>query len=310
MNYQEWASTWLENYIKPTAKLKTYHRYCEIVYTQLRENIGEYELDNLSPILLQGLVCHLLSTGNKKTGKGLSPNTVNATITVIQSSLRVAYNLGLTQNNIIGKIRRPKSNEKKITCFTKEEQRKIEEAVKSSKKLKMHGILLSLYTGLRIGELLALEWTDIDFQNELIFVTKTCFDGKDTNGHFGRITNSPKTETSQRTIPIPKQLLSVLKWMKQHAQNKYVISESPKPLAVRSYQRSFKRLLQKLEIAHRGFHSLRHTFATRALEVGVDVKTLSEILGHKNPNVTLKRYAHSMTDHKREMMNKIGNLLQ
>ena len=78
---------------------------------------------------------------------------------------------------------------------------------------------------------------------------------------------------------------------------------------VRSYQKTFELLLKRLRIPHKGFHSLRHTFATRALECGMDVKTLSEILGHKNPTITLKRYAHSMMEHKAEMMNRLGKLL-
>lgn len=78
---------------------------------------------------------------------------------------------------------------------------------------------------------------------------------------------------------------------------------------MRSYQRTFEILLKKLGIAHKGFHALRHTFATRALEVGMDVKTLSEILGHQNPTITLQRYAHSMIEHKTEMMNKVGRFL-
>ena len=173
----------------------------------------------------------------------------------------------------------------------------------------MYGILICLYMGLRIGELLALEWTDVDFSKNELSITKTCFDGKDKNGVFGRITNAPKTDTSMRIIPIPKSLVPILKEMKRKAKNQYVISNGEKPLMVRSYQRSFERLLKRLQIPHKGFHSLRHTFATRALEIGVDVKTLSEILGHKNANVTLQRYAHSMPEHKKEVMNKIGKLL-
>lgn len=78
---------------------------------------------------------------------------------------------------------------------------------------------------------------------------------------------------------------------------------------VRSYQNTFKLLLKRLKIPHKGFHAIRHTFATRALECGMDVKTLAEILGHKNPTITLKRYAHSMMEHKKEMMNRLGELL-
>lgn len=309
MKYNEWLNVWLENYVKPSAKQKTYIRYNEIVHKQIDERFEGFELNELSPIILQQFVTELMTSGNKKTGEGLSASTVNGIITVIQNSLQTAYNLGYIQNDVSRKIKRPRLNEKQVTCFTIAEQKQIEQEVLQSKKPKMKGILICLYTGLRIGELLALEWTDIDFSKEELSITKTCFDGKDKNGMFCRITNTPKTDTSIRVIPIPKKLIPILKDMKKSAKNQYLISDSEKTLAVRSYQRSFERLLIKLGIPKKGFHALRHTFATRALEVGVDVKTLSEILGHKNANVTLQRYAHSMPEHKKEMMNRVGKLL-
>lgn len=309
MKYSEWLNIWLENYIKPSVKQKTYIRYKEIIEKQIGARFDTYALDELTPMVFQQFVTELLTSGNVKTGAGLSASTVNAVITVIQNSLQTAYNLGYIQSEVGGKIKRPKLKEKQVSCFTVAEQKLIEQEILNSKKPKMKGILICLYTGLRIGELLALEWTDVDLTKGELSVTKTCFDGKDKNGVFCRITNAPKTDTSVRAIPIPKQLIPILKEMKKRAKNQYVISDSDKILAVRSYQRSFERLLKKLGIPHRGFHSLRHTFATRALEVGVDVKTLSEILGHKNANVTLQRYAHSMLEHKRDMMNQIGKLL-
>ena len=160
------------------------------------------------------------------------------------------------------------------------------------------------------GELLALEWSDIDFQKGIISVSKSCHDGKDDNGQFARITDTPKTETSEREIPFPKQLIPYLRNLKKDSNSVYVIaSDSDKLISVRAYQRSFELFLKRLHIPHKGFHSLRHTFATRALECGMDVKTLSEILGHKNANVTLNRYVHSLMEHKREMMNRLGKLL-
>ena len=88
-----------------------------------------------------------------------------------------------------------------------------------------------------------------------------------------------------------------------------VVGNGSKIITVRSYQRSFELLLKKQKISHHGFHALRHTFATRAIECGMDVKSLSEILGHKNPTITLKRYVHSFMEHKREYMNRLGKLL-
>ena len=161
---------------------------------------------------------------------------------------------------------------------------------------------------MRIGELLALTWKDIDFGKGLLFVSKTCHDGSDGCNHI-RLIDSPKTVHSRRVIPLPKQILPLLKNLKKRSNCEYIIADGDKPVFVRSYQRTFELLLKKLGIVHKGFHSLRHTFATRALECGMDVKTLSELLGHKNATVTLNRYAHSLLEHKTDMMNRLGKLL-
>ena len=195
-----------------------------------------------------------------------------------------------------------------MDCFSVSEQKKIENYILQSGKDKLFGIVLCLYTGLRIGELLALTWSDIDFGKGLLFVSKTCHDGNDGENHI-RIIDSPKTVNSRRVIPLPKQILPLLKGLKKRSEGEYIVADGDKPVFVRSYQRTFELLLKKLHIPHKGFHSLRHTFATRALECGMDVKTLSEILGHKNATITLNRYAHSLWEHKSEMMNKLGKLL-
>ena len=262
------------------------------------------ELDALTPLVLQPFITELLQRGNKTTGKGLSANSVNAVISVIQSSLKTAHLLGLTKEYTADKIKRPKLKEKPVECFSLAEQKMIEQAILTGKKDKQYGIILCLYSGLRIGELLALQWSDIDLAKGILTVSKSCHDGKG-----GLIIDEPKTATSRRMIPLPKQLLPILKLWKKRSGSPFVVSSNGKPILVRSYQRSFELLLKKLKIPHKGFHSLRHTFATRAIECGMDVKTLSEILGHKNPTVTLNRYAHSLMEHKTDMMNKLGRLL-
>lgn len=309
MKYKEWLEEWLDNYIKPTAKERTYTRYYEIVHQHISPHLGEYKLNDLTPIVIQKFVTHLSQCGNLKTGAGLSPNSVNSIITVIQGSLETANRIGLSDEYTADKVKRPKITEKQISCFTPAEQKQIEQAVMNDKKIKMFGILLCLYSGLRVGEVLALEWTDIDFVKSELTVNKTCHDGKDKDGKFCRVTDTPKTESSRRVIPIPKQLLPHLREVKKKSSSKYVVSNGEKIISVRSYQKTFTSLLKRLGIQHKGFHSLRHTFATRALECGMDIKTLSEILGHKNPTITLNRYVHSLMEHKKEMMNKLGKLL-
>ena len=304
MKYIDWLNQWLENYIRPSVKVRSYKRYAIIVEKHIKDRIGNVELGELTPFILQRFITELLQSGNRKTGNGLSPNSVNAVISVLQNSLKMAHVLGLIPEYTADKLKRPKHKEKSVECFTLAEQKKIEHAVITGKKDKLYGILLCLYSGLRIGELIALQWKDIDFVKGILTVSKSGHDGKS-----GLVIEEPKTVSSRRIIPLPKQLLPILKGIKKRSVSPFVVSSNGKPIFVRSYQRSFGLLLKKLHIPHRGFHSLRHTFATRAIECGMDVKTLSEILGHKNHNITLNRYAHSLMEHKADMMNKIGKLL-
>ena len=309
MKYKDWLEEWLEHYVLPTAKDKTFNRYSEIIHHHVIPKLGNLELSEISPIILQHFITELLQNGNLKTGEGLAVNSVNSIITVIQNSLRTAFNLGYIKEYSADKIKRPKAKEKAVTCFTVQEQKQIEQAVLKGKKDKMFGVLLCFYTGLRIGELLALKWSDIDFQKGILTVSRSCHDGKGQDGKYTRIEDTPKTLSSRRCIPLPKQLVPLIKEAKKKSRSDYVVANGEKPISVRSYQESFNLLLRKLKIPHRGFHSIRHTFATRALECGMDVKTLSEILGHKSPTVTLNRYSHSLLEHKKEMMNRLGKLL-
>jgi integrase len=220
----------------------------------------------------------------------------------------MAYNLGLMNESVVNHIVRPRKIEKRVDCFLPSEQKKIEQAVVNDRRDKMIGIIICLYTGIRLGELLALEWKDIDFQKGELTINKTCYDSKDDKGNYIRIIDTPKTPSSFRTVPIPKQIVPLLKRVKQRSNSINVIAEGKKVPSVRSYQRSFELLQKKLNVNHHGFHALRHTFATRAIECGMDVKSLSEILGHKNPTVTLNRYVHSLMTQKKIYMNRLGRL--
>lgn len=169
------------------------------------------ELHELTPMILQKYVSELLECGNKRTGMGLSSSAVNSIITVIQNSLHTAFNLRYIDDMVGDKLKRPKAVEKQVECFSVVEQKQIEQAVRETSKPYMVGVLICLYTGLRIGELLALEWSDIDFSNGTLMVDKTCHYGKNRDGQYGRIVDTPKTETSIRLIPLPKQLIPLMK---------------------------------------------------------------------------------------------------
>lgn len=311
MKYEDWLKSWLGNYVRVSLKYRTYVNYSERIEKHVIPNLGECELNELTSLKIQCFVRELAERGNVKTGKGLALSTINGIITIIGSSLDMAYAVGVLENYPKHVVKRPKVEDDRVRCFSVSDQKKIETAILGSvdKKPRMFGVILSLYTGMRIGELLALEWSDIDFRNEVISVTKTCYYGKTPSGCFGRMTDKPKTHSSSRLIPLPKQLVPFLKELKKNSKSVYVVSNGINPVAMRSYQASFSALLKKINVPHESFHTLRHTFATRAIECGMDVKSLSEILGHKNPSITLKKYVHSFMRHKKEMMNKVGKLL-
>lgn len=302
MKYKDWLDEWIAYYVTPNTKERTQEKYRSQVDRHIKPELGEYELSELSAAVLQKFTARL-------TESGLAANTVNGIVSVLKFSLKRAVILGFASAQFTDAIVRPKATEKQVECFTKDEQRKIESYIQASKKNKLFGIVLCLYTGLRIGEMLALTWRDVDLVKNIITVNKSCHDGWNKGKYIKKI-EPPKTENSNRIVPIPKQLIAKLKELKRCGECAYVIAgKSEYGTQVRSYQKTFTRLLKKIGVQHKGFHALRHTFATRALEVGMDVKTLSEILGHGNPTVTLKRYAHSMLEHKIEMMNRVGRLL-
>lgn len=301
MKYQDWLNEWLSNCVKPFVKGRTYEKYERTIRINISPMLGGYDLNELSGSVLQKYVAKLAAA--------YSANSISSIISILQNSLKQAVKMGVVKSQHADCIIRPKLQEKTVECFTVDEQKKIERYVIQRDKTKLIGILICLYTGLRIGELLALTWFDIDMKKQLLYINKSCHDDWDGGGYH-KIIEKPKTTNSQRIIPIPRALIPYIKKLKQQATGIYLLDNGAKTLSVRSYQRTFELLLKRLNIPHRGFHVLRHTFATRALECGMDVKTLSEVLGHRNPTITLNRYAHSLMEHKYAMMNKLGRNLQ
>lgn len=301
MIYKKYLELWLEYYVKPVTKEKTYNGYRQQVEKYIIPILGKYDLHQLTAERLQGFVSSLMKME-------LSSNTISGIISRLKTSLKTAKLVGKITLDLATVIVRPRIKERKIECFTKKEQQKIEEYILLSGTTRMLGVIICLYTGVRLGELLSLKWDDINLPKGIISISKTCRDSWE-NGEYVKIIDTPKTESSKRIIPIPKQLKGVFKKLSNQKCGEYVIcGRSQYGAEVRTYQRSFSVLLDRLSIEHKGFHSLRHTFATRAVECGMDIKTLSEILGHKNPSITLKRYTHSMLEHKKQMMNRVGNL--
>lgn len=205
--------------------------------------------------------------------------------------------------NRIENVTLPKSravNEKPL--LKSSEQQKLRYALIKSNSLSDLGILIASATGVRIGELCGLKWSDIDFEKSIMTVRRTVQRIQNVGRKGTRlIIGTPKSTASKREIPLPDFMLQYLRKAYAIGDN-YILSNSDKPIEPRTMQYRFKSLLKRLNLSQVNFHQLRHQFATGCIEAGVDVKTLSEILGHSSVEMTLNRYVHSSTERKRACM--------
>jgi len=204
---------------------------------------------------------------------------------------------------------RPASKKNNLNVLSIKEQEILEKNIMTDCDERKLGVLLSLYTGLRIGEVCGLKWDDIDFSTNTIHIHQTIervtnVDEKGKGRKTKLVVGEVKTVSSNRIIPIPKSLLLLLK---EYAnRNNYVIPGKSYPyIDPRTYQYTFQRYLKQCNLRKINYHVLRHTFATRCVESGMDIKTLSEILGHANVNITLNTYVHSSIEQKRIQLDKL-----
>lgn len=296
---------------KYSIKERTYFFYRQLLLNHIEEEIGNIDLKEITQDVIDSYIINKYKSGNKNTGKGLSYSSTKLLIGIINRALEYAYKKKYINDKLQIEVTIKNNIFKKVDALSKEEQRKIENYIINKNKIYSYGVLLSLYTGLRIGELLALKWRDIDFKNKIININKTVCKIIKSNKTV-TIESTPKTSSSIREIPLNNSIIILLKDLKRYQENKseYVISKNTgKQIDIRAYQASLSRILKRLNIKHYSFHSLRHTFATRCLELGVDIKTLSELLGHTNPTITLNRYVHSNMNLKRVALNKISKQL-
>jgi len=200
---------------------------------------------------------------------------------------------------------------KKIEIFSHAEHFKLFQYINSNLDEKSLGILISLLCGLRIGEVCGLKWCDIDFENEILSVNRTVqriYIKKTISSESKIIISSPKTASSFRNIPLSKHLIKTMKKLRKN-NNFYIISGNRNFIEPRIYRKYYYSILSSLNISKLSFHSLRHTFATQAIELGTDYKTVAEILGHSSINTTLNLYVHPKMEYKRKCLNLIYNEL-
>ena len=218
----------------------------------------------------------------------------------------IMVDYSLANSVAILEIKAPSFKQKQIETFNDYELQVISKYILRKFSLANAAILLCLNTGLRLGEVCALRWTDIDINAQTLTI-KQSVQRITQNGKSQLLLQTPKSETSKRTIPLTAEILLMLKSLKKNNNKEYVFGVSA-PLEPRTLQYRFVSLLKKCGIQQRNFHVLRHTFASRYVAAGADIKSLSEILGHSNVRITMQLYVHPTLEQKRSYMENISIL--
>lgn len=303
---------WLENSSmrqKDATKLK----YQFIVDQHIKPQIGALPISQIDEITINRFLFQKQQDGRLDREGGLSPSYIKCIATVINSALQFAVSQNYC-NPVRVSLNTPTVPKKELQILDKELQLHLERQIEDNCSPTGLGILISLNAGLRIGEVCALTWDDVNLEKRIISVRHTVSrvptSDKESESRSCLVIGKPKTASSTRDIPISSRLYLVLQKMKCQATSDFVISTKDTFVSPRTYEYRFHRLLENYEVPNINYHALRHTFATRCIEVGVDVKTLSEIMGHSNVGITLNTYVHSSMELKREQMEKLSALLE
>lgn len=303
-NFAKLSEEWLENK-RLCVKESTLAHYKMIIGKHILPLLGKYDVSAVSLDVVQQYMNRLLLDG-------YAVKTANDILTVIKSILKYAERKGFHHNCDLSIISL-KAHKSEVEILTLFEQERLCNYLVNNLNDKNLGILLCIYTGIRIGELCALKWSDIDMREKVLSVNKTMLRIRDnySEQHGSKtkiIITPPKSEDSIREIPIPNFVINILKNFRRNPDAYVLTGTETDFIEPRSMQYYFKKVLKKCGIRSVKFHILRHTFATRCIENGFEIKSLSEILGHSSIKITLDRYVHSSMDLKRKNMEKLDFL--
>ena len=285
------AQEWLEN-IKEKRKNSTYVKY-SLIYKKYIEKIGNLTLSEVTDSYVKQILDDTLSDSVCKS--------IYCVLNQILKYTATQYSL------IVVSLKKPNSRicQEPVKALSKSEQKKLIETLYQRMDLFKVAVLMSLFTGLRLGELCGLKWSDIDFENKTLTIRRTV-QRLYANGYNTKtilMETPPKSLHSRREIPLSDMVMELLQ--KFHNNTEYVFGGN-KPLEPRTLQYQFKKILNEAGLQGINFHILRHTFFTNCIEGGADVKSLSEILGHSNVQITLNRYVHPSIDTKRRYMQNLA----
>ena len=297
---------WLETTTKGL-KDSTRIKYQYLYESYLASDLGNYRMCELSEDRVKSLVARLFSSGGKN-GTGISGKTISDAVRVLKNVIRFASIRNYPVDNSALEVT-VRITPKQLKILSVHEQEKLIDYIQKNPTNSNLGILLSLFTGIRIGELCALKWKDINLTEHTIHIQRTMqrLKSDDTGSKTQIIFSRPKSTCSERDIPLPDIVSRLFKHT--YDPDFYFLSGSGKYFVEpRTLQYRFDSVLKQCGIPHVSFHTLRHTFATRCVEIGFDLKSLSEILGHANVNITLNRYVHPSFDIKAQNMRRLSEV--
>ncbi len=304
--FQTVAASWLSS-IKISVKKATIYRYEYLLELHIVPILGEYKIAEITTAIINKFLQDKMTNGKINGGK-LSASYVKSMSNLIKAILDFAVDKELC-SPLKGKINRPTEEKEEIPILSYQEQVKLKAFIDDNMDLTCLGIVISLYAGLRIGEVCALSWKDIDLETGIIHIKHTVsrinlHNNPDKKTEL--ILDKPKTKSSMRDVPISSILMPYLTSAKCVATSDYVVSDKELFLSPRTFEYRYHKILKKCFIEDINYHALRHTFATRCVEADVDIKSLSEILGHSNVSITLNTYVHSSMDQKRKQLEKLS----
>lgn len=319
LTLSNWLKQWLEIYVKNHVSIKTAERYALAINNHIIPYIGNEDIKLITPLTIQQYLHNLKDYGGKNNN-GLSASTVNSARTILSSALKQAVGNNLISKNPVEFTKPIKKSPTKFAVLSVSECQKLtQSAYNESNKANWIAIVIALETGLRKGEIFGLCWNDISFDNKTISVNKTVI----TANHGIIIQPKAKTKYSLRTITISESLINKLKkykaWQsiyllsigaKISNTNFIITSETGYVKDPNNYtDKVFKRILKRAGLSTTiRFHDLRHTHATQLLQAGVDVKSVSERLGHSSIRITLDTYTHLLPSMKDNLITKLDNL--
>lgn len=307
--FESLSSEWLELQ-HPKLKASSYAKYANLLKSYLNPSFGNSPIESISRNEVVRFSRDMLKNGGVK-GKGLAPKTVNSIISVLKNVLDFAEKEREISVTDIGNVS-VRQQQKPMMILSRNEQAILSDYLRSDPNPCHLGILLCLYTGMRIGEICALKWEDIFIDEQYLFVHQS-MQRIQTSGESGRKTKvviqTPKSDCSIRKIPIPDEVLQLLIPLKKQDEAFLLTGTVQDFIEPRCMENQFKMVTNACGISNINFHALRHTFATRCVELGFDIKSLSEILGHASVNITLNRYVHPSMELKQENMNRLSALL-